>query len=122
MSIATESILDSEKKLLGIDKDYDVFDTDLIMHINSVFGTLHQLGVGPKKEFSITDSQSCWYEFTTNDREINEVKTYVYFRLRLIFDPPSSGFVYTGIENQAKELEWRLIVKADEVKGTTGDE
>lgn len=122
MSIVTESILDSEKKLLGLDANYDVFDSDLIIHINSIFGTLHQLGIGPSQQLVITDNSTTWSEYSTNAVEIHEVKTYVYLRLRLLFDPPSSGFVYSGIESQARELEWRLIVKADEVKGVTGDE
>lgn len=122
MSVVTESILDSEKKLLGLDADYDVFDDDLVIHINSIFGTLHQLGVGPDPQLTITDNTTTWSEYSTNAVEIMEVRTYVYLRLRLLFDPPSSGFVYSGIESQARELEWRLIVKADEVKGATGDE
>jgi hypothetical protein len=122
MSVVTESVLDSEKKLLGLDADYDVFDDDLVIHINSIFGTLHQLGVGPDPQLTITDNTTTWGEYSTNSVEIMEVRTYVYLRLRLLFDPPSSGFVYSGIESQARELEWRLIVKADEVKGATGDE
>lgn len=122
MSVVTESILDSEKKLLGLDADYDVFDDDLVIHINSIFGTLHQLGVGPSQQLVITDNTTTWGEYTTNSEEIYEVRTYVYLRLRLLFDPPSSGFVFSGIESQARELEWRLMVKADEVKWVTGDE
>lgn len=122
MSVVTESILDSEKKLLGLDADYDVFDDDLVIHINSIFGTLHQLGIGPNDQLVITDNTTTWGEYTTDATEVYEVRTYVYLRLRLLFDPPSSGFVYSGMESQIKELEWRLNVKSDEVKGVTANE
>lgn len=121
MSVITESILLSVKKMLGLDQDYDVFDPELTIYINSVFGTLHQLGVGPTTQFRISDDTSTWSEFTTNDVEVEEVKTYVYLRVRLLFDPPSSSFVLSSFQEQIKELEWRLNVKSDEIKGT-GDE
>ena len=113
----SESILLSVKKMLGLDKDYDVFDTELIIHINSVFGTLHQLGVGPEDQFRITGDSEIWPDFTTDGEQTDEVKSYVYLRVRLLFDPPSSSFVLSSLQEQAKELEWRLNVKADEIKG-----
>lgn len=122
MGVVTESILDSEKKLLGLDSSYDVFDDDLIIHINSIFGTLHQLGIGPAKQIVISDNTSTWSEYTTDETEVYEVRTYIYLRLRLLFDPPSNSFVYSGIQEQAKELEWRLNVKADEIRRTGMDE
>ena len=122
MSDITNSILNSQKKLLGIDPDYKVFDDDLIMHINTIFGTLHQLGVGPEDQFYIDSALETWSGFTTNDKEIQEVKTYMYLSLRLLFDPPANSFVYSGMKQQLDEYTWRLTVKADEVKGNTGDE
>lgn len=113
----TDSILLSIKKMLGLDKDYDVFDPELIIHINSVFGTLHQLGVGPEEQFRISGDSETWFEFDTEGEQIDEVKTYVYLRVRLLFDPPSSSFVLSSFQEQLKELEWRLNVKADEIKG-----
>ena len=119
MSVITDSILLSVKKMLGLDQDYDVFDPELTIHINSVFGTLHQLGIGPTTQFRITDDTSTWSEFLTDEVEVEEVKTYVYLRVRLLFDPPSSSFVLSSFQDQIKELEWRLTVKADEIKGLT---
>lgn len=113
----SESILLSVKKMLGLDKDYDVFDPELIIHINSVFGTLHQLGVGPEEQFRISGDSETWSEFDTEGEQIDEVKTYVYLRVRLLFDPPSSSFVLSSFKEQLQELEWRLNVKADEIKG-----
>ena len=113
----SESILLSVKKMLGLDKDYDVFDPELIIHINTVFGTLHQLGVGPEDQFRITGDSETWSEFDTEGEQIDEVKTYVYLRVRLLFDPPSSSFVLSSFKEQLQELEWRLNVKADEIKG-----
>lgn len=117
ISTITEPILLSVKKMLGLDKDYDAFDPELIIHINSVFGTLHQLGVGPEDQFRITGDSEVWSDFTTNGEQTDEVKSYVYLRVRLLFDPPSSSFVLSSLQEQAKELEWRLNVKADEIKG-----
>lgn len=122
MSDIKDSILNSEKKLLGIDKEYHVFDDDLIIHINTIFGTLHQLGVGPSEQFIIKDENDFWEDFSTEGTLIHEVKTYMYLNLRLLFDPPANSFVYSGMKQQADEYTWRLAVKADEVKGNTGDE
>lgn len=113
----SESILLSVKKMLGLDKDYDVFDPELIIHINSVFGTLHQLGVGPEDQFRISGDSETWSEFDTEGEQTDEVKSYVYLRVRLLFDPPSSSFVLSSFKEQLQELEWRLNVKADEIKG-----
>ena len=108
-----KSILDSVKKLLGFDPDYEAFDMDILMHTNAIFSTLNQLGVGPKEAFSIEDNSSEWDEFTGGLKILNDVKTYMYFRLRLIFDPPTTSFGLTAIEKQVTELEWRLNVKDD---------
>lgn len=113
----SESILLSVKKMLGLDKDYDVFDPELIIHINTVFGTLHQLGVGPEDQFRISGDSEVWSDFTTEGEQTDEVKSYVYLRVRLLFDPPSSSFVLSSFKEQLQELEWRLNVKADEIKG-----
>lgn len=108
----SDSILISVKKVLGIPAEYRVFDPDIIMHINSVFMILNQLGVGPKESFSIEDDSALWSDFMDLS-QINAVKSYVYLRVRLLFDPPSSSFVLTAMENQSKEIEWRLNVMVD---------
>lgn len=89
------------------------FDKTLLMHINSVFTILNQFGVGPKELF-VADMQSEWDEFLVDSStDLNLVKTYVYMRVRLMFDPPSSGFVTDSIKEQIKEYEWRLNIFVD---------
>lgn len=105
-----ESILNSVKKVLGIDPDYDAFDTDVIIHINSVFSILNQLGLGPQEGFMIEDDSATWGDFLLDDMRLNSVKTYVYLKVRIIFDPPTLGYVLTALQEQTKELEWRLNV------------
>lgn len=106
----SDSILVSTKKILGLDASYTAFDVDIIMHINSVFGTLNQLGIGPINGFMIEDDTALWRTFIGSDLNLNAVKTYVYLRVRLLFDPPATSFHITAMENQIKELEWRLNV------------
>ena len=103
-----DSILNSVKKILGIASDYDAFDTDVIIHVNSVFSTLNQLGLGPSEGFMIEDDSAVWEDFLLGDMRLNHVKTYVYLRVRVLFDPPTTGFTLTAMQEQLKELEWRL--------------
>lgn len=106
-----ESILTSIKKLLGITEEYAHFDNDIIMHINSVFMTLNQLGIGPEEGFSITSDEATWTDFLGNTKNLEAVKTYVYLKVRMIFDPPASSYVLDAMKNQATELEWRLNIQ-----------
>lgn len=109
-----ESILTSIKKLLGIAEEYEHFDNDLIMHINSVFSILTQLGVGPSEGFFIEDSSATWDEFMDNAVALNSVKTYIYLKVRLMFDTSTiSSAAMSAIERQISELEWRLNITAD---------
>lgn len=108
-----ESILTSIKKLLGMDEDYTAFDTDIIIHINSVFMILTQLGVGPPEGFSIEDSSSTWIEYTQDNRLIESVKTYIHLKVKLIFDPPSNSALIESMNKLVKELEFRLNVAVD---------
>lgn len=109
----SDSILNSTKKALGLDPDYDVFDLDVIMHINTVFGTLNQLGVGPDAGFMIDADSDTWVSFLGTDPRLNQVKTYVYLRVRLLFDPPGTAFLMEASKAQIQELEWRLNVQAE---------
>ena len=109
----SKSILTSTKKILGSAEDYTAFDLDIITHINSVFTTLQQLGVGPVEGFMIEDAQPTWEHFLGNDKRLNSVKTYVYMRVRLMFDPPATSFAISSMQEQVKELEWRLNVAVD---------
>lgn len=109
----TESILDSVKKVLGFDPSYTVFDTDVLMHINTVFSDLNDLGIGPTDGYSITDSTSQWSAFLGSDATLNRVKTYMFLRVRMIFDPPISGFAIDAMNKQIEQLEWRISVKRE---------
>lgn len=108
-----ESILMSIKKLLGIDEEYVVFDPDIIMHINSVFMILTQMGVGPEEGFVIEGEDSTWFDFTDNNLMIESVKSYVYLKVRLLFDPPSNSSLIESMNRQISEFEWRLNVASD---------
>lgn len=111
-----DSILDSIKKLLGIAPEYTAFDNDIIMHINSVFFILSQIGVGPAEGFSIKDNSATWTDFVPNITNLEALKTYVYLKVRLLFDPPSSSAVAEAMNRQISELEWRLYIAVDPAK------
>jgi hypothetical protein len=111
-----DSILQSVKKVLNLAADYEAFDMDVLMHINSVFSTLNQLGVGPAPGFMIQDGGQTWSEFIGSDPRLNHVKTYVYLRVRLLFDPPSTGYHVTAMKQQIEELEWRLNVQREDTQ------
>lgn len=120
---AIESILVSIKKMIGIEADYAHFDSDLIMHINSVFSVLTQLGVGSKDGFSITGSEETWPSFITeNPNFFSLVKSYMFLKLKLLFDPPLSSAAIDSINRQIGEFEWRLFVAADPAVDNTGEE
>ena len=108
-----DSILTSVKKQLGIAEDYEHFDPDIIIHINSVFSILNQLGVGPPEGFSISDETSVWTDFIGDSLKLELVKTYVYLKIRLIFDPPTSSAVMDAFKQNIAELEWRISVTVD---------
>lgn len=116
MSVNYNSILISIKKLLGIQSDYPHFDPDLILCINSALAILTQLGVGPDEGFTITDASATWQDFAGNDPRIEMMKSFVHLRVRLLFDPPQSGSLADAIEKMAKELEWRILVAAENAK------
>lgn len=109
-----ENILNSIKLMLGSEIDYDHFDEPIIMCINSCFGVLFQLGVGPqKKPFKIEDGTETWDDFMVQPNQLDSVKTYIYLKVKLQFDPPTSSFVLKSFEDMTKEYEWRLNVSAE---------
>lgn len=105
-----ESILTSIKQLLGIEESDTIFDKELIIHINSAISVLTQLGVGPEAGFQITGITEIWNQLTLGKIDINNIKTDIYFRCRLSFDPPQNSFLVKSIEDQIKELDWRIEV------------
>lgn len=111
------SILDTTKKALDIPVDLAVFDGQITMHINTVFSMLNQLGIGPEFGFEIEDNLATWDLFLGIDPDprLNLVKTYMYLRVRLIFDPPTTSFAITAMETLKLELEWRLNVQRESV-------
>lgn len=121
MTNMNDSILDTIKKMLGgLDSEDDgYFDTDIIVHINTAFDILHQLGLGPDEGFFIEDNSSKWSDFSTNGKLINMAKTYIYLLVRKTFDPPSNGFVMDAINKDLDEYEWRLNVLANEAHNYT---
>lgn len=112
------SILNSIKKLLGLDPEYTPFDTDIIIHINTVLRILNQIGIG-SKTFRVTEASQTWDQFLTgpDDTNLDDVITFVYLRVRLLFDPPTSGIATDAIKATIDELTWRLNVAVD--PGTT---
>lgn len=111
-SVLIPEILPSVKKALGLPVDATPFDAELMMDINAVFSTLYQLGVGPDEPYMIDGPDNTWSEFYTI-AELSNVRTYVYLRVRLLFDPPANSFVVSSFEKQIEELEWRMNVTCD---------
>lgn len=108
-----ESILISVKKLLGIAEEYTQFDTDIIIHINTIFMALQQMGIGPKDGFSITDENDLWTDFMEDSILLNSVKTYMYLRVKLLFDPPLTSSTVDSFNKLISELEFRMNSKAE---------
>lgn len=107
-------ILASVKKMLGITDPYTVFDDDIITHINSVFATLAQLGVGPPEGFTVCGDEEKWSDFIPEGSKLESVKSYMYLKVRMLFDPPLTSSVLESMNRMASEFEWRLQVAAEE--------
>lgn len=109
-----ESILISIKKMLGIEEEYDHFDMDIILHINTFFSVLHQMGVGPVEGFQIADKERTWTDYANiSEVSLNIVKNYIYMNVKLVFDPPSSSSTVETYNKLIKEYEWRLYTDAE---------
>lgn len=102
------SILKTIRKRIGPSADYDIFDTDLIININSSFARLCQLGVGPSKPFKIEGADEEWDEFITKPDVTSDVQQYIFLKARLIFDPPQNATVTNLIKEEIEKLEWLL--------------
>lgn len=102
------SILTSIKKQLGVNEDYTHFDTDIIIHINSTLLTLKQLGVDSNNDFIIIDSTQTWSDYIGDRKDLESIKTYIYLKVKLIFDPPTNSFTIDALERYIRELEWRI--------------
>jgi len=109
------SVLTSIKKLLGIEAIYTNFDQDIVMHINSVLMTVNQLGLGPDTGLFITDDTKTWEDLFGTRTDLYALKTYIYLKVRLVFDPPQFGYLVEAINNQCIELAWRLNIQAEGV-------
>lgn len=122
-----QSILKTIKQLVGCPDDFEQFDLDLTIHINSAFATLTHLGVGPKEGYRITGVDNAWSEFEENTQKLSLIKDYVYIKTRLLFDPPTSGSLMDSLKEQLKEMEWRLYmlyypISEDDEKGKSDDD
>lgn len=118
-----DSILQTIKKMLGLGPDFDCYDLDIIIYINSAFATLQNIGVGPVDGFHITGDSETWDQFLTDLVLLEHVKMYIFLKVRLLFDPPSSSFVLDALNKNIEELEWRLNIRADDWAHTKeGDE
>lgn len=108
-----DSILTSIKKMLGITEEYTHFDTDIIMHINSVFMILNQIGVGPEEGFYIEDETKTWFDYNKSSKDLQMIKSYMYLKVKLLFDPPASTAVMECMKQQINEFEFRLNIAVD---------
>jgi len=108
-----DSILTSIKQMLGIEGAYTHFDSNIVMHINTTFLSLQQIGVGPVEGFSISDATAKWSDFIGDNKLLEAVKSYMYLKVKLLFDPPNTSFVLDSLERLATQLEWRLNIQVD---------
>lgn len=114
----SNSILVSTKKTLGLMADYTSFDPDIIMFINSAFASLNQIGVGPEEGFAIEDDIPSWTDFVGSDPRLNQIKTYVFLKVKMLFDPPGTSYLLDAYTKQILEHEWRLNVRRESINWT----
>lgn len=116
------SILNSTKKVLGIDPAYTAFDQDILTHINATLSTLQQMGLGSVAEqFYVEDDEPVWTDFEPDPLVVGHIRTFVYLKVRLLFDPPTTSFVLAAMEKQAAEMEYRLSLAREQVLWTDPD-
>jgi len=103
-----DSILIATKKILGIGADYSAFDVDIITHINSTFSILNQLGIIPDPGFEIEDETTEWGDLNLPQNQLNLLRTYLFLKVRVLFDPPGTSFLIDAMNKQIDEYEYRL--------------
>lgn len=111
--VKIDSILESIKTMLNVPVDSTEFDVDLVIHINSVFSILTQLGVGPSDGFEITGPEEKWSDYMDDYKKISELISYMYMKVKLIFDPPTIGGVLDSYKELIREFEWRAYIEGD---------
>lgn len=109
------SILSDTKRVLGLDEEYTPFDAELILHINAVLADMHQLGFGPEGGYEITSKTDTWTPLTSDDPRYNSVKSLVYLKVRMLYDPPTLGYVVTAYEKMIEKAEWRVNVAREDI-------
>lgn len=117
-----DSILNTTKKLLGLDASYTAFDPDIIVLINSALMTLHQYGVVPKEGFAITGATETWADALPSDKLVEGAKTYVFLKVKMAFDPPTSSYVLNSYKEQCEELEYRMKEQMEAYPGNIEDD
>lgn len=110
-----ESILDSIKLILGVDTEYDVFDSEILMAINSSFMSLTQLGLGPAEGFKVPNKATTWADILGTRQDLESVRSYIGIKSRILFDPPTNSYITQALNNTATELEWRIRTQLEEV-------
>lgn len=110
-----KSILASVRHAIGLGDEQTFFDADLIMHINSVFDILHQLGAGPVDGYAIEDDSETWDDYFGERKTIQFIKSYMYISVKLLFDPPQNSFLVKALEDKQKEYEWRINTAAESI-------
>ncbi len=111
-----DNILESTKKILGLPEDYEIFDLAITTHLNSVFAELWQLGVGPTAPFMLVDGSETWDAFLQDDVFLNMVRSFVYLKVRLMFDPPGTSYLIESLRVQAEQMAWRMNTYREELK------
>lgn len=116
-----DSILHDVKQMVGQEWDDTSYDLDIMTHINSVFFDLDQIGVGPRGGYQISGPEDKWVDYVGGVKNLQAVKSYIYIRVRLLFDPPTNSFLVTNLQQQADKMEWRLMVEVDAPVGASAE-
>lgn len=112
-----DSILDTIKKMLGVDPSYTQFDEDIVVLINSAFSNLAQVGIIPNSGYRIESSSNTWDEVLGEHLNYDNLKSYIYLKVRVLFNPPSTSFALQAIQDEIKELEWRIYIEGGDEDG-----